>query len=58
MKEKKKFQDQFKKKLKELSDSLAELTSRAEQFQEDATLEFEEHIDSLRDKQHKVRAKT
>ena len=57
MKEKRTYQEQFKKKLKELSESLAELTFKAEQFQDDATLEFEEQVESLRDKQHKVREK-
>ena len=57
MKEKRTYQEQFKKKLKELSESLAELTFKAEQFQDDAKVEFEEQVDSLRDKQHKVREK-
>jgi phage tail tape-measure protein len=57
MKEKKSYQEQFKKKLKDLSDSLAELTFRAEQLQADVTVELEEQIESLRDKQHKIREK-
>ena len=57
MKEKKSYQEQFKKKLKDLSDSLAELTFKAEQLQTDATVELEEQIESLRDKQHKIREK-
>ena len=57
MKEKRTYQEQFKEKLKDLSDSLAELTFKAEQFQDDASVEFEEQIESLRDKQHKVREK-
>ena len=57
MEEKRTYQEQFKEKLKELSDSLAELTFRAEQLKADATLEYQEQIESLRDKQHKVREK-
>jgi len=54
MKEKRTYQEQFEEKLKGLSDSLAELTFRAEQLKEDATLEYQEQIEALRDKQHKV----
>ena len=57
MKEKRTYQEQFKEKLKELSDSLAELTFRAEQLQDDATVEYQTQIKSLRDKQHRVREK-
>ena len=57
MKEKMTYQEQLKKKLRDLSDSLAELTFKAEQLQDNATLEFEEQIESLRDKQQKVREK-
>jgi phage tail tape-measure protein len=57
MKEKRTYQEQFKEKLKDLSESLAELTFKAEQFQDNATVEFEEQIESLRDKQRKVREK-
>ena len=41
MKEKMTYQEQLKKKLRDLSDSLAELTFKAEQLQDNATLEFE-----------------
>ena len=57
MQEKRTYQEQFKEKLKEMSDSLAELTFRAEQLKTDATLEYQEQMESLRDKQHKVREK-
>ena len=57
MEEKTTYQERLKKKLQELSDSLAELTFRAEQLKNDVTLEYQEQIDSLRDKQHKVREK-
>ena len=57
MKEKMTYQEQLKKKLRDLSDSLAELTFKAEQLQDNATLEFEEQIESLRDKQRKIREK-
>lgn len=57
MEEKRTYQEQFKEKLKELSDSLTELTFRGEQLKEDAALEYQEQIESLRDKQHKVREK-
>jgi chromosome segregation ATPase len=57
MNEKNSYQEQFKKKLKELSNSIAELTFRAEQLQADASVELEEQIESLRDKQHKIREK-
>ena len=57
MKEKMTYQEQLKKKFRDLSDSLAELTFKAEQLQDNATLEFEEQIESLRDKQQKVREK-
>ena len=57
MKEKIFYQEQIKKKLKELSDSLTELTFKAEQLQADAAVELEEQIESLRDKQHRIREK-
>ena len=57
MKEKMTYQEQLRKKLRDLSDSLAELTFKAEQLQADASLEFEEQMESLRDKQQKVREK-
>jgi phage tail tape-measure protein len=57
MKEKQTYQEQLKKKLRDFSDSLTELTFKAEQLQDNATLEFEEQMDSLRDKQQKVREK-
>jgi chromosome segregation ATPase len=57
MEEKKTYQAMFKKQLKELSESLAELTFRVEQFQDDAEVEYHAQIESLRDKQHRVREK-
>ena len=57
MKEKTSYQEQIKKKLKELSDSLAELTFKAEQLHTDAAVELEKQIESLRDKQHRIREK-
>ena len=57
MEEKTTYQKKLDEKLKQFSETIGELTDKAENLQEDAKAEFHKQIESLHAKQGTVRAK-
>ena len=57
MEEKTTYQKKVEEKLKQLSETVGELTGKAEKLQEDAKAEFHEQIESLHAKQGTLKAK-
>ena len=57
MEEKKTYQKKVEEKLKQLSETVGELTVKAEKLQDDAKAEFHEQIESLHAKQGTMKEK-